>query len=192
MLGRSLFALIAFCGFSATAEAQSMASGLPTFALAPAPQVSSPWTGLYVGTGLFAVSGNGSKAHVGGDLEIGYSHEFDNRIVLGVREIGGFAPALFSQGPARGFDFATTEAVVGYDMGRWMPYITSGVALVKPVTGAASNFVSPNQSMNDLFAAPGQLHALPTVGAGVDYAITPNLHVGASVTTGPNLGPGLR
>jgi hypothetical protein len=33
---------------------------------------------------------------------------------------------------------------------------------------------------------------LPTVGAGVDYAITPNLHVGASVTTGNGLGPALR
>jgi opacity protein-like surface antigen len=195
MLGRFFFALVAFCSCSATAEAEDLASSLPTFALAPVPQVSSPWstwTGLYVGTGVFGVSGNGSKSHVGGDIEIGYNYEFANRFVVGAREISGFSPALFGQGPVKGFDFSTTEVLVGYDMGRWMPYVTSGVTLVKPVSGLQANYVSAGQSTNDLFAAPGRLHALPTLGVGVDYAITPNLHVDVGVSAGNSLGPALR
>jgi opacity protein-like surface antigen len=191
MLGRSLFALAAFCGLAAAGEAADMASSLPTFALAPPPLASEPsftWSGLYVGTGVFAVSGNGSKPHVGGDAEIGYNYEFANRIVVGVNEISGFSPALFGHGPVKGFDFSTTQVLVGYDMGRWMPYVTSGLALVKPINGPQANYVSASQSANDLFAAPGRLHALPTIGAGVDYAITPNLRVGVGVSTGNSFG----
>jgi opacity protein-like surface antigen len=191
MLGRSLFALAAFCSLPAACEAGDMASSLPTFALTPPPlasQPSSTWNGLYIGTGVFAVSGNGSKPHVGGDAEIGYNYEFANRIVVGVNEISGFSPALFGYGPVRGFDFAATQVMVGYDMGRWMPYMTSGLALVKPINGPQANYVSASQSTNDLFAAPGRLHVSPTIGAGVDYAITPNLRVGVSVSTGNNLG----
>jgi opacity protein-like surface antigen len=189
MLGRSLFALVAFCSFASAGKAADMASSLPTFALAPPwESPTSIWTGLYVGTGVFVVSGSGSKAHVGGDIEIGYNHEFANRLVVGIHEISGFSPAVFGRGPAKGFDFSTTEVQVGYDMGRWMPYVTSGVTLAKPVTGPQANYMSASQSTNDLFAGPGSLHALPTVGAGVEYAVTPNLHVNVGVSAGNGLG----
>jgi opacity protein-like surface antigen len=185
MLGRSLFALVAFCGLVSATEAADMTSDLPIFALSP-PQESSQsiWTGLYVGTGIFAVSGNGSKPHVGGDIEIGYDHEFANRLVVGVREISGFSPAAFSYGSVKGFDFSLSEVRVGYDMGRWMPYMTSGLVLAKPISGPQANYVSASQSANDLFAAPGRLHASPAIGAGVNYAITPNLHIDVGVTAG--------
>jgi len=190
MLGRSLSTLAVFCSLVSAGEAADMASSLPFFALSPPQEApsSSIWTGLYVGTGLFGVSGNGSKPHVGGDVEIGYDHEFANRFIVGVRETSGFSPAGFGYGPVKGFDFSTTEARVGYDMGRWMPYVTSGLVLAKPITGPQANYVSASQSTNDLFEAPGRLHASPTVGAGVNYAITPNLHVDVGVSAGRGLG----
>jgi opacity protein-like surface antigen len=189
MFRRSLIALTALCSLTSAGEAADMAPSLPTFALAPPwDSPTSIWTGLYVGTGVFVVSGSRSTAHVGGDIEIGYNHEFENRFVVGLREISGFSPAVFGRGPAKGFDFSTTEVQLGYDMGRWMPYVTSGVTLAKPVTGPQANYISASQSSNDLFASPGSLRALPTVGAGVEYAVTPNLHIDVGVSTGNGLG----
>ncbi len=118
----------------------------------------------------------------GGGAEIGYNHEFANRLVVGVDAVSGFSPGLFSYGPVRGFDFAATDVRVGYDMGRWMPYVTTGVVLAKPIVGPQANYVNASQSTNELFNAPGNLRAAPTVGAGVDYAVTPNLHLDLSVS----------
>jgi outer membrane immunogenic protein len=148
----------------------------------PSPSSSSIWSGLYIGSGIFAIPGNGSKGHVGGDGEIGYDREFQNGLVVGVEAVGGYSPGLWANGPAKGFDFAETDVKVGYDMGRWMPYVETGVVLARLQTGA--NYVSVGQSADDLFSGPGHLRAAPRVGAGVEYAVTPNLHLDVNVSGG--------
>jgi hypothetical protein len=125
------------------------------------------WSGLYVGSGIFAISGNGSKGHVGGDGEIGYNHEFQNRAVIGVDAVGGYSPGLWANGPMKGFDFGATDVKVGYDIGRWMPYVETGVVLAKPNFRAGTNYNSASQSADDLFSGAGHLRAAPRVGAGV-------------------------
>jgi opacity protein-like surface antigen len=188
---RSRLLVIALCALAWPLPPASAATTLPSLALDPPPPPSSPsfWSGLYVGSEVFAIAGNGSKGHVGGAAQIGYDHEFANRLVVGVDAVSGYSPALFGFGPVRGFDFAATDMMVGYDMGRWMPYVTTGVVLAKPIVGPGANYVDASQSTNNLFNAPGSLRAAPTVGAGVDYAVTPNLHVGVSVSGGTTLPP---
>jgi opacity protein-like surface antigen len=111
--------------------------------------------------------------------------------VIGVDAVSGYSPAFFPYGRAKGFDFAETDVGVGYDMGRWMPYVTTGVVLAKPNIGTQPNYVSASQSTNDLFNGPGTLRAAPSVGAGVDYAVTPNLHLDLGVSGGTGFGPPL-
>ena len=181
------FALIfALCGFASAAQAASNSDVLPSLALSPPPSPSSPsiWSGLYVGSGIFAISGNGSKGRVGGDGEIGYDHEFQNGLVIGVDAVGGYSPGLWANGPVKGFDFGATDVKVGYDMGRWMPYVETGVVLAKPNFQPGTNYISPSQSADDLFSGPGHLRAAPRVGAGVEYAVTPNLHLDVNVSGG--------
>jgi outer membrane immunogenic protein len=186
MLGRRFGVVLTLCGLALPAQAASDNNLPSSFALDPTPSPSSPsfWSGLYVGSGIFAISGNGSKGHIGGDGEIGYDHEFSNRIVVGVGAIGGFSPALWANGPLKGFDFGATDVRVGYDKGRWMPYVETGVVLAKPTFGAETNYLNASQSADDLFSGPGHLRAAPRVGAGVDYAVTPNLHLDVNVSGG--------
>src|SRR5579863_3355760 len=183
MFVRYALPVAATCALAFAAHAADIAPNLPSLALTPPPSpiADSIWSGLYVGSEVFVVSGNGSKGHVGGAGEIGYDHEFENRFVVGVEAISGFSPALCGFGAVTGFDFAATEVRVGYDMGRWMPYLASGVILAKPVGGPQANYWSASQSANDLFSAPGSLRAAPTIGAGVEYAVTPNLHLDIGV-----------
>jgi opacity protein-like surface antigen len=165
-------------------------SPLPTFALAPAPTSTrqSPWTGFYVGSEVFAVSRKGAKGLVGGGVYAGYNHEFANRVVLGVQAGTGFAPYSFSRSPLKGFDYATANVKVGYDMGRWMPYVTTGVVLTKPVGTPGPGYVSAADSASDLFNSSHDVKAAATVGAGVDYAVTSNLRVGVSASVGNTRG----
>lgn len=166
---------IALCCLAWPAPSAAAATTpLPSFALDPPPPPSSPsfWNGLYVGSEIFAISGNGSKGHVGGGAELGYNHEFANRLVVGVDAISGFSPGLFPYGPVKGFDFAATDVRVGYDMGRWIPYVMTGVVLAKPIIGPQADYVNPGQLTDDLFNGRGKLRAAPTLGAGVDYAVT--------------------
>lgn len=97
MAGRRFALIFALCSFAATVKAASNANVLlPSLALnpPPSPSSSSIWSGLYIGSGIFAISGNGSKGHVGGDGEIGYDREFQNGLVVGVEAVRLFAWSL--------------------------------------------------------------------------------------------------
>ena len=160
------------------------AVGSPDYEPAP----SNPWTGLTMGAGVFGVSGSGRGTHggFGGDAFIGYNHEFDNRIVVGIQGTAGYMPGIsnygYNYGGARGANFGMVNMSVGYDMGRFMPYITAGVG-----TARATNFATPGgggfDSLNNLFSRSSQSTTITTVGAGFNYAVTNNLHVGFEVNT---------
>ncbi len=158
------------------------APALPTLALQPAPS-PSPWNGLSVGTEVFGVSGgHGVKGGFGAAATADYAHAFANTIVLGVGGAAGYTPGLFAGAGIRGFDFAQADVKLGYDMGRVLPYVTGGVALLKPVLRPGSGLPGPGDAFNDLVNGTANLKAAATVGAGVDYAVTNNLTVGLAVS----------
>lgn len=141
----------------------------------------NPWTGFYGGTEAFGVAGGGrgSRGGFGGDAFLGYNKEFANNVVIGFQGSGGYMPSLSNFGP-RGYNFAMADVHVGYDMGRLMPYVTFGVG-----TAGASNFMGSRgfDSLNSAFTHSAQSVTLTRVGAGFDYAVTNNLHVGVEVDT---------
>jgi outer membrane immunogenic protein len=187
MAARLFLASAALGGlFGPVAAEELAASSLPLFAqtLQPKPQERSVWSGLYVGSEVFAISGKGVKGGFGGAGFIGYDHVFANDVVVGVRADAGYSPSLARWGAARGFDFASTNVSVGY----FKPFVTAGVALVKPdVIGRG--FTTPSDAFNDLFDSTAGVKAYGTVGAGLDYAVTDKLSVGVTVSAGAGRGP---
>lgn len=186
---RPILLLMALSGVSAAFADEVVAPPLPAFALPQPkqPQEPSIWNGLYVGSEIFAISGKGSKGGVGGGGLIGYDHAFADHVVLGIQANAGYSPGLFQQGGVKGFDYASANVKVGYDMGRFMPFMIGGVTLAKPdVFGRG--YTNTSNSINGLFNSSANVKAFGTVGAGVDYAITDKLTVGVTVSAGNGRG----
>jgi outer membrane immunogenic protein len=164
-----------------------------------AAEQKNPWTGLTMGAQTFAISGSGHGARggFGGGGFIGYNKELDNNVVVGIQASAGYLPGLYKYGPS-GYNYGMANISVGYDMGRFMPYVTAGVGLANATN---SNWGVPNglDSVNNLFNRSSQSTTLTTVGVGFNYAVTDNLRVGVEVNAvqahgggygGPVLQPG--
>jgi outer membrane immunogenic protein len=184
--------LVAFCALGAPANADdAVAPRLPTFALEQPPTgevTPSPWSGLHIGSEVFAFSGRHVKGGAGGGLDIGYDRELANNFVIGIDARIGYAPFPFRNGPFRGFDYAATDVKLGYDMGRFMPFVTAGFVVARPQTGSRGGYVGATEAATDLFNSSSHLQGAVTAGAGFDYAVTDRLHVGAAVTFGAGRG----
>lgn len=156
---------------------------LPTFAATVPPSDPSPWTGLYLGTEVFAISGGkGVRGGFGGGGYAGYQHEFDNNWVVGIQGGVGYSPSVFNWA-YRGFNYADVEARVGYDMGRLMPFVTVGGVVARPNGRALGGYGGVGDAANDLFNSNGDLRGFATVGAGFAYKLTPNTTVELAVQT---------
>lgn len=152
---------------------------LPTFALNAPPDQPSPWTGLYVGTEVLGFSGGkGVKGGFGGGAYAGYDRELDNGIVVGIQGTTGYSPGFFKHSP--GFEFATTDVRVGYDMGRFMPFVTAGVGLASP-NGRSPGYTGAANAATDLFNSSGDLRGFQSMGAGFAYKVTDKLTVELAV-----------
>ncbi len=163
------------------------APSLPSLALNP--EAPSPWAGFYVGSEVEAAFAKGSKPGFGGAAFAGYNRELPNNLVIGVQGSAGYAPYLFASGPSHGFNFAEASAKVGYDMGRFMPYVTAGIVLARSNAFGVPAHTGAADSMNALFAPGGALQAAGVVGAGFDYAVTDKLTVGVEVRAGAGHAP---
>jgi opacity protein-like surface antigen len=150
-------------------------SALPSLAADPMTQTPN-WKGFYVGTEAEVVGAKGAKAQFGGDVYAGYDHRFDNNVVLGVRLATGYSPLAFPAGPYRGLSFGEADVKVGYEMGRFTPYVIAGVGLARPNYGA--DIGDWGQTVNGLFSGPGAVQAVGSAGVGFDYALTSNVTVG--------------
>lgn len=187
ILARPILALMALFSFAlGVRAADGTDPALPTFAQAP-PSDPSPWTGLYAGSELSFSSGKGGG--IGGGGYIGYNHELSNNVVIGIQGTGGYAPSLFSTSRASGYNYAGANVKVGYDMGRFMPFVTAGVAFAKP-NQPFSRYTDTTNSLNDLFNSGGHLQTLTTVGAGFDYRVNNNLSMELSVSASQAAGGG--
>ncbi len=124
--------LLVAAGERALAQASS-GSGLPTFARAPQADAdaASPWKGLYAGAEISGGIGRGHAGHIGGGGFMGYEKTFENNVMLAIQGNAGYAPATFPHGPFTGYDYASANVKVGYEMGRLTPYVTVGAGLAK-------------------------------------------------------------
>lgn len=155
---------------------------LPFFAFVQPPPDPSPWTGLSIGTEVFAVSGGkGVRGGVGGGGYVGYDREFANNWVIGVEGSAGYAPSFFSSSPFRGYNYAEASTRVGYDMGRLMPFVTIGGGIARPNGRTTTGYTDPANSMSDFFNSDGDLRGYGTAGAGFAYKLTPNTTVELAV-----------
>ena len=186
---RPVLVLTALLALGSAAQADSPPSpALPSLALDPLAPPPSIWKGLYVGTDIFFESVKGSKGLVGGGAFIGYDKRFDNNLVLGIQASTGYAPSLFQHSGVRGYDYAELSAKVGYEMGRFTPYLTTGIALAKPNGSPGAGYLSPADSANNVFNGASDLAASGVVGAGVDYALTNNTTIGVAAVVGTGHG----
>jgi outer membrane immunogenic protein len=193
---RLFIALAAFGLLWTAADADAQTIAQPASAPAPSlpslalnPEAPSPWAGFYFGSEVEAAFAKGSKPGFGGAAFAGYNRELPNNLVIGVQGAAGYAPYLFASGPAHGFNFAEATAKVGYDLGRFMPYITAGVVFAKSSAFGVPAYTGAADSMNALFAQGGNLQAAGVVGAGFDYAVTDKLSIGVEVRAGAGHGP---
>jgi opacity protein-like surface antigen len=182
------FALVAVL---AALPAAAFAADLPTLPSTAAAQPAEPdWSGFYIGSGVSLSTLRGAKGQIGGDIFAGYDHVFSNGVVLGVQFDTGYDPWMLPN-HTRGFDFATGSVKLGYEMGRFTPYVTAGVGLAK-ATNFGSGLPNADNSINALFSGPGAVQPIGSVGVGIDYAVTNNLHVGVGayvVNGGAGAGP---
>jgi len=188
---KPVFLLAAFLALGAAARAADLPSAspppsLPSLALDPQAPSHTIWKGLYVGSDLVVAGAKGSKPFVGGGAYVGYDRHFDNNLVLGIEASTGSAPYRFFNGPLRGYDYAEVSAKVGYEVGRFTPYLTTGVALAKP--NSAPGYFSASDSMNNIFNGSSDLAASGVIGAGFDYALTNNTTVGLLAKVGASRG----
>ncbi len=161
---------------------------LPSLALDPQAPPPSIWNGLYVGSDLFVAGAKGSKPGVGGGAFVGYDRHFDNNLVLGVQASSGYSPFVIPSGPYRGFDYAEVSAKVGYEMGRFTPYLLTGIALAKPNGAPSSGYLSAADSADNVFNGGASLAASGVFGAGLDYKLTSNTTIGIAAVVGAGRG----
>ncbi len=181
--------LAALAGATAGATFGLIAAAVPAGAAdlalkAPALKTIYDWTGFYVG-GHVGYGGGGlgpdsrplpeqavffphsSTGFVGG-YQIGYNWMLANRIVLGIEGDATFTGALDTAAlePApynSTLDYVgTVRGRIGYAFGRWMPYLTGGVAW-------GHTHINVNGD-NGIAANVGHYQTGWTAGAGVEYA----------------------
>lgn len=165
----------------ALATAPAVAADLPNAPTETPGQGAAPpapsWVGFYFGSGVSVVGGRGLKGGVGAEAFAGYDHAFDNNFVLGIKALGGYAPYLGRDPRFGGFSYVGTEATLGYRVGQVTPYLIAGVDALHPTRFGVGG-LDPFLSANDVFAGPGAVHAVTTVGAGVKYQVNDKFSVG--------------
>jgi hypothetical protein len=178
MLVRPVLVLLALLAIGAAARAADLPS-LPT--LAADPQVPPPWYhGLTLGSEMSVSVAKGVKGMAGGSGFVGYNHEFDNHVVVGVQAAAGYAPYAIQNGRFLGANFIGANAFVGYDMGRLTPFLTTSVDFARS-SQFDHGFSGGTDAINSFLNGGGDTAMFGSIGAGFNYAVTNNLSVGMAV-----------
>lgn len=152
---------------------------------------AATWTGLYAGGAIgfthalwtvdFFRNNNHGHAELGADGvnisgTLGYNHQLDANIVIGVEGDVGYTSAeqrnnIFDNDTSLArYDFvASLRGRVGYAADRVLLYGTAGLALAN-----ISNSIQKGRNAGEQVVAENQFKAGFTVGAGVEYLLAPN------------------
>ena len=181
--GLLLGGLLSASSFAAAADLPSAApADTSPYTISQQAATVDPWHGFYVGSGVTGSFAKGAKGAFGADGYAGYDHRFDNGLVLGAQFNAGYMPWASSNPQYKGFDYAGAEVKLGYEMGRFTPYVMTGVALAKGSNWAGAP--APGDALNGLFAGPGAFQATGYAGVGVQYQVTDKLSVGVATFVG--------
>lgn len=163
------------------------AANLPFFAAAPdgaRRDGPSIWSGLSVSSELIVAGAKGYKTGVGAATRVQWAKKFDNNVIFAIRASAGNMPALWATplGANRisGYNFVSSEAVLGYDFGRVTPWVAVGGVWARPTANNALSGLGLNAA-NGFFEEKGRTQGFVTYGAGVDFAVTNRFSVGVSV-----------
>ena len=183
-------ALLGLVMAPAAAYAADIPTKIPTKAPVIAPVPYYNWTGLYVGINggggwgwskdIDAMRGITREFPTSGGLfggTVGYNYQVGNA-VLGLEGDLGWARITGSSGSVlNGVNYSTylqwlssVRGRVGYAFDRLLPYVTGGLA----VGDVRNTIATPFTTLNGSTTGTGW-----TVGAGLEYGITPNLSVKA-------------
>lgn len=172
--------------FAGAAQAQTLSSAtLPSFAQGGAYALAPSPLGAIGGAFAFSTPAPG---HVFGAANVaGFSQKLDDKLFISVQAVSGYASSfgsgLTSFGRlgfgASGFDFTATSVKLGYDAGRFRPYVSAGFASATPVAGYGLS--GPDRSLSAALNQPAGQRTTTSLGAGFDYAITGNLSFSAGV-----------
>jgi len=179
-----------------SASAQAADLGVPRSPVAAAVMAPSfSWTGFYVGidAGFWhgrngyrftnvapTTFGNDSEAKIGG--HVGYRHQFANNFVIGAEADLSWLMGRRRDYPGAGAPFflssrfrydSSVRAIGGYAFDRALAYVTAGVTFAN-YSGCGSVVAGGACFPNTAY---GGTRTGLTVGAGLAYAVTPNISV---------------
>lgn len=190
MPARSVYAVLMLCCLIEGGQAQSLSTAsLPAFARNPQAftQNLSVWNGLQEGQQFYSFTTSGMGRLSGSGTFSGFSQKFSNNVFVDVRAGSGYAPSIFQSNPVSGFDYASTQLKIGYDLGRLRPYVIGSFGAVNPVLSNGLNI--PGGPANTMLnQTAGGTRSFTSVGAGFDYAISNKLSVGVGVSVGATRG----
>jgi len=120
--------------------------------------------------------------------EIGYNYQFSGNWVIGVAADAEFGKIssfnqMFAVNDGNEFEssyeskltaFGTARATLGYSFGNWLPYITGGFAWGSNKFSVHAEGDNTDHPISPSFSDT-QTHTGWTIGAGLEYAITPNV-----------------
>lgn len=151
------------------------------------------WSGFYIGVaGGYAFGGDTSIDPQGSDFDvdggmviptIGYNYQFSNNVVLGVEGDIGFGDVDGKQertvlgiidvfGSADLDYLATVRGRLGYSVGRFLPYVTGGLAFARIDVNTGLAGAEDDPVFFDKRTQYGY-----TVGGGLEYAVTDNISI---------------
>ncbi len=164
---------------------------LPTFA--GNSFTSNSFAPQAVGNSLFATRPIVPFGYTGGSLfsngtSLGYAGKIDDKVLLGIQSSSGNFPFALSGTPLNTVEYSATNVRLGYDMGKFTPYVASSIATAKPAFGPGAGFTSPFEINTNLQNPAFNQRTSASVGAGFNYSVTDNIHIGAGVNIGNNRG----
>ena len=177
-----VIAALSFAATSVSGQAQTLSTAsLPSFASNPqafAPGAAN-WNALIPAQGFYSFSSGGAGSNSSYGAFGGYAHKFSNNVFLDIRGGSGYAPTLFQRQGMQGFDYASTQFKIGYDLGRVRPYISGNFGVANPVSN--NPFALPGSNFNAVMNPMQGQRSFTSVGTGFDIAVTNKLSFGAGV-----------
>lgn len=175
------------------------AADLPTKKAPPIVQPAFTWTGFYAGgqigvsilnveltldNGLFYEKNNPTKVGFIGGLQAGYLYQFSNNLVLGAELSYAWTDTTASKTVNVGVGETRIRSVTAQDL--FIAALRAGYAINNVLPYIKIGYANSGNELTTFDVGRGQPTIIPSdarssgwvIGAGVDYAFTPNIVLG--------------